>query len=937
MYIKLGNTKINYRTAAVDKYMILAEVVNSSMSYETPVVISNVSELNALFSKDFDDYIYLKRILESYRNVALYLFKPFSSIKSKAFIEDEGYIDYSSYEILEPYTIFTPTDEYITYFEEWKETPNMSISVFRNGDNYSEGICYKRLVGENWEEVINPDVVFKGEAVAEDKLDQFKTIKTSNNICIKLGEKVWVYSGVFGFVLESDLPQNMARIDDSVSLDNRSTLFIPEGDLIDYIHPEYLNKKGLGTFSYPDVPTISLENINPEEIRTGRKTLALRLSKVSENMSEGSLAFLDTNTKNCFYIFNADHPSITAGTTTLYQITSSTSTTALDEIKTKIDTSSYPGEKLTTFWDGEDLIICGKEFIDLGYNTFDNIKIEPDYEISQAILYKSLPNLNGVGFWSKTIGGTSEFDEAGIIKIQVDEIEDNQYSITISRYDYSETFQGSFIPEPGTERLDYLINKSSKLVHIKLLGSVESIKTGTFYMSRGKYTKQYSNRDWMNALKTMFDVDNERTKVDFLLIPNIQDYVAGLSIDSSHYSEYETILNYAKEGNFQALIQNRDSKYKYVEVNDVLDLADNFANDTIYHISNNTDNYFSAGEIKEINQTDKLLYNRDTAQMDENIRTVIFSEDCPPNCYIQIDEFSQNITGSDWATYFPDGFSLKFKNKSAHYQKIMAPKRTAGLVGDSLVQDFLLSPNESIVIQIEHKTVGVFKWNKIDYDYNSGYYLSNEDKELKEITDQKTIGEAIYGGDYIYNYNDDENRLIYFFRSIYTATYRVEYPGYCIFLDGILTGNYSGDVSSILYNPPVNNPYQLEPIESVLEKFRSNFLVFNGQKYYYKKYFEGNNKQSSIFLRFIIGKITREILKKKNLLIGEKILGKMRQLITDTLFEVENSFSLVKSIKILNFSPDTKNNTLNIELSTSTNSMLVDKDVILNITLNINK
>ena len=50
MYIRLGNTKINYRAANADKYMIFSEVVDSSLSYESPVIVNSISELNALFS-----------------------------------------------------------------------------------------------------------------------------------------------------------------------------------------------------------------------------------------------------------------------------------------------------------------------------------------------------------------------------------------------------------------------------------------------------------------------------------------------------------------------------------------------------------------------------------------------------------------------------------------------------------------------------------------------------------------------------------------------------------------------------------------------------------------------------------------------------------------------------------------------------------------------
>lgn len=948
MYIRLGNTKINYRAANADKYMIFSEVVDSSLSYESPVIVNSISELNALFSKDFKDYIYLKRVLESYGNVGLYLFKPFSPIKSKVALEQEGYIDYSRFTLIEPYDIFSPSTEYINYFTDWKNDSRMAIGVFNDEYDFSSGIHYEVLNNGVWENIDNPKVVFKGEPVVESKLYQFKTLRESDEICIKIDGELWVYCGSYGFVLETDLPQNIADLTNSKSLDNRSTLFIPNLDGIDYIHPEYVNKKGLGLFSYNNLPTIPLSKINTDRIREGRETLALRLSISSSNINcLGSLAFLDITdgVKKCISFSNDGNSiDLSPENNIKYSLISYSSSLILEDIKAQLD-QLYPN---CTFWDNDDLIICGRVMIDLGYNTFSGISVKPDYEISQGIIYKSLPSgTSGVGFWSKTIGGTSDLDEDGVIKIQIEDAGNEEFLVVISRYDYSETFQGKIIPTLGQDRLDNIINKYSKLLHMELINNAKDMNTGTFFMSKGKYVKDYSNEDWMNSLEMMFGIDNKNVNTDFLLIPNIQDYISSSSLnDSSYYKEYETILNYCKDGSFQALIQNRDSKYGFKEIEDISELADHSEN-TIYYVPENIEleEYLSNGITKTTENSIVLDFDRTNQEcyykegddvVDSKIRTVIFSKDCTSTIYVQVDHFLTSETGFDWSSYFPDGFTLCFKNESNFQQVVKAPKRIEQeTVGDSLVQEFILNPEEILVMQIVHKTTGVFHWVKVNYD--SGYYLSDENKNITKITDKNLIEDAVYGGDYAYNYlSDTDNRLVYFFRSIYTTTFEIEYPGYCVFLDGILTGNYSGSVNSIIYKPPVINPYEESSIEKVLEKYKSNYLVFNGQKYFYKKYFEGTDRNTSIFLRFIIGKITREFMKHKYSLIGERVLGKIRQAVTDLLLEIKNKFSIVEDIKLQSFEPDIKSSSLNIGISTSVKNLL-DKDVIINIILNLDK
>lgn len=1150
MFIRLGNTKINYRDAKPEKYMLFAEVVNSPLSYETPILVNSISELNALFSKDFDDYIYLKRLLETYGNIGLYLFKPFSPHKSQSVLESDEYLDYSGFTKIKPYDIFVPDKSYIGYLEEWKSNPDLVIEVFNDENDLGKGISYKKLVGDSWVTVDKPSsgLIFKGEPIVDKKLSEFKTLRDSDEVCIVLGDDVWVYCEGFGFVLESELPQNLAGVKDSESLDNRSTIFIPSTPEIDYIHPEYRTGKGLGVYSFSDLPDIPRTSINPERIREGYETLALRLH-VSEDLSSdnnGVFSFLrlGDNGTRVTYSFGTSPESAGISENETF-VTIGSTTNLIEEVENYFSGNQY----ITTFRDGSDLILCGR-LVDLGYNTFNGLSLEPDYNITQSIMYKSCENIPGIQAWSKTIGGTSELDDDGVIKVQIEHVENYEYLIIISRYDYTETFQGSIKNITGLDRLDYIVSKNSKLLYLKLTGNLEEIKTGEFYLSRGTYTKDYHKEDWMNSLKIMFSENSSKNiRADFLLIPNIQDYVPK-TIDKNYnyYKEYETILKYCRANCIQALIQNNPSENNFIEISEDPESV-NFEKGTVYYVpGEDVDDYLNEYNELSVNTGIHLRYNEKIQECSYNgstVRSVVFSENCSDqgvsyvepitldasneswctvnqktgavtfkenkgdiraviitanyikdgvtwkynhfavqkgktggnnldlgqefvytvqkssggmarlrsfnipgvgqasssnlvycsiegnkpewceidskgnvtftenqdeyprsvlvkarwkvedeyydwitiatqwgtrggtgeypqlsgvaSCYIPISnvggsgtprngwtfynsqynyssvdrktmtfELASNVSNPGWKDFFKDGYILQFRNLSKYQQIIRVPKRDATTIGnDCLIQEYVVSPGKSIVLKVSHPERKIFEWEKIQV--NSGYWILGENGELEKVHDTAVIDSAVNGGDFIYNYiKDNSSWLLYFYGSIYTRTYGIKYPGYCIFIDGLMTGNYSGSVDNILYNTPVENPYSPEPIEALLEKYRSNYLVFNGQKYYYKKYLESPNKNFSLFLRFIMGKVTRELFKKKSELIGEKTVGRIKQSVTDILGKIGNSFSIVDKIELANFSTDLENNTLNIEVLTAVKTLL-DKDIVLNITLNLNK
>ena len=96
MYIKLGSTKVNYISPQTDDFMILSEVVDSSLSYHRPVLVRTIEELDIWFGDSFTDRDYFLQLLES--GIVLYLYKPIQINPDKTFSD---YIDYSKYEIID--------------------------------------------------------------------------------------------------------------------------------------------------------------------------------------------------------------------------------------------------------------------------------------------------------------------------------------------------------------------------------------------------------------------------------------------------------------------------------------------------------------------------------------------------------------------------------------------------------------------------------------------------------------------------------------------------------------------------------------------------------------------------------------------------------------------------------------------------------------------
>ena len=97
MYIKLGSAVLNRIKQVPDDFIVLSQVVNSSMSYERPVIVRTIEELDIWFGREFDDYNYFCELIKA--GNSLYLSRPVSDQISTEGLVD--YIDYSEFDKIE--------------------------------------------------------------------------------------------------------------------------------------------------------------------------------------------------------------------------------------------------------------------------------------------------------------------------------------------------------------------------------------------------------------------------------------------------------------------------------------------------------------------------------------------------------------------------------------------------------------------------------------------------------------------------------------------------------------------------------------------------------------------------------------------------------------------------------------------------------------------
>lgn len=822
MFIRLGDTSVNYpNEERNDDFMIVAQVVSSRFSYEKPILVRSEQELDIWFSQDFPDRYMLIQLLN--KGVTLYLYRPISN----SIIKDDFYIDYSNFtELVFQNRIVSKSD--IDSLNELRaQTNRYKFSVV--DQDSKDSLKFFTWTDNDFCQVSNSSTLdelsFDVNLVISD-LEVLKTFMKSDNFKINVYDDFTEDSNFSSYILVSDqlinvreLPQNLNFV--STSLNNRDTLLVTYSDKdnrISFAYPSY--DELIKNFSFPeDVKEVNLEHYDDTRSFEGKQTFALKIVNKDKKSNEkyvGYFVAIDPKTNKRHIIHNGETPE------DCYDVVGKVLPEPLTTEEFISEVESYLEKLGYTILHNEDydVAITDHPITSTYYYKFKKLYVGPDFNESQNIISPIANKFASIGFWSKTIGYSGEDDR---IKVTIEELEsEGFYRVKISRYNYEEVYEGSIDPvkyKSSSSRLDNIISYRSKLVYCKLFDTDHSLRTGTYYLRRGKI-EAITRKSWITAVNAMFNSDIDNVYVDYFLIPDMYKYgtVMRSSVDKEgefnwFYREYLYLLGIARRVGCQFLIQNNNSPYRYIK----------------------------KFKLPEIQETGRI--------------------------YFIIEEEKQE-----------DGFV-----------------------------------SESV--------------KKI--------YLNG-----KPCRNNKILLWTITGNDYIFNYlGDIENRLVYFYKSITLPDVNKTVPGYYLYLLGLLDGNFSASSDKIIYPIISKNPYKdptkTSMLETRLSVHKSNYLSYNNLTYFYKNIQNGIIYDTTGWMRFAMGKISREIHKNKWEFLGTKTYN-VREKIENLLNEIKDHFSIFNSIKIVEYSESLVTNTLYLVLEVWVHG-LMDDIMTLNFTLNYNK
>jgi hypothetical protein len=613
MYLNLGKVKKKYEAESIDDFMIFSEIPNSQLSYEKPILVRTIDELNIWFGKDFDDRDYLEELISN--NATLYLYKP---IKNDSFIVKD-YINLDDYLIDEGIYAYSgslpavgnPDYKYWVGFPRNEERP----------EGVEEG-CWYVYINDNW------------------------------------------YS-------EKNLPQNIDN--QSSSLNNRDTLLITipnEEEKLNYSHPEFrIDETELGVYSrdynlsWDDERVFDI-NLNKQEI------LAMNLNYTEEILTEGDFVIIVSMIKDRDRNINKDDRC-------LFYCSKPPKQSEYDNLGKYYD--KIIGEVSTI----EEL---KQAYESLGYEVSDNLIYSSYpftfnylYQLTDGSLSPSFGDTNNImtkyidekdircaEFWSRTIGRDKDLnDDESIINLKIEYISDYTYRITVSRYNYEEVFEGPIkTTELGEERLDFIINKESKLIYCTFVNILEGLKTGEFTLRRAELEEQDEDMYW-KSLEVMFDLDKDNVFPDYFLVPDKLKYIKQFKNNDTNYCEdYIKLLNYATTYNFQVLIEN-----DVYTVEDVNEFPDNYRKYVIYKKTVEGESYYKLeGKFLSIQEAENIIeHNGDFVYnyLDDKenrliyfYKPIIINRYKRPGYYLYLYGLLRNIYAIDekYVLYYPPNY-----------------------------------------------------------------------------------------------------------------------------------------------------------------------------------------------------------------------------------------------------------------------------------------
>ena len=760
------------------------------------------------------------------------------------------------------------------------------------------------------------------------------------------------------------------------------------------------NDNHLGVFSDSyDInfsKSISVDRDTIEKINLGYKTMAIKIKYISEELDDGyiiiknilpSTISLDSGKNICIY--SGNKPSLSA---TYFDDQIQIST--VSELIYEFSELGYYTKKIR---DSEYLVYASYIFDFTEFYTYKNIILENSFNDTHNILTKYLENNKEIEFYSKTIGSNyknSENNKDSLISVNIENIEYERYRITIRRYDYTEIFEGSLFSEIDNERLDNIINKNSKLVvcnftglknyikPIKYRGLIEDtnlesddfslhFKTKNIYCyipQTGEIGYKYfeCKDEYGNEVWKVWDASSDIVPSWKIISPD----------DLNFYDLENKMLDFP---NIDSLPVEGNSDYRYY-VNDqekwytwkdnewvvfdtgivvgseyTIDIRrlgyEKFA---IYIVAGNLSEAYIGNLYnltEEINRDSEILDRFKFKGLCNTLREGIYylrrgeNEEQTRDMYIKslgclFDTQIENI----WPDFFLVPDIKKYINKLGETENYYNEYKNIFLEhAKNFNCQFLIQNNES-----EYKILEVKDLSNIE-EKNSNIIYTDKERtfykiyipeidDFEDFTDREAIEISENGGDFIYNYTKDtSNYLVYFFKPL--TVFEYPRPAYYVFLRGVLNNIYSVEETEVNYDSPLeSDPYELDKdvISELLEKYKSNFLINNNHIFYYKKYFNGPKYYSTVWMRFVLGKIYRELHKNRWTYLALKSSGIIETNIKTTLWKIKNRFSIVKFINIVEFKPNLSKNYLEIKIDTYV-SDLINNNMTLDITVNYNE
>lgn len=792
MYIELGSTKINYKKSTGSNFIILSQVVNSALSYEKPVIVNNIQDFDIWFGRDFSDRDYLIELLSM--GISLYLYKPISPEVDNLGIED--YINLSRYSRFK---------KEITYFE-------LSSTNFKK----EEGVIYSVIIDNS-----------------------------------KTEDYIWHDNELLQV---SDLPQNLIY-NNSNSLSNRDTLAIFETEDKEYIYlsPTYitnLSNNEFGSFRKIEDKDINIDNLDYKDLSKNKQTCIYNISidehKLFETIDD-ELNYLVINNK--LYGFCSGENFSNKVEKEWLAVQENIGSENCEVIINAKDIDDilrcFPEDSI----ENNKYILKGLEKVKHYYN-ISGFSLEPDFNYTNEIVYSKLISNNNyknkINFISKTIG-TGGID--GNIEVKIEKPTSDIYRIIISRFGYTEIFEGKLIGDKDNTSLEELVNIESKLVYCEIIDR-KDLPIGDWTL-RGGYTEIINGSMYVKSLNSLSNPP-EPIYFDYLLIPDIDRFPKDKDITGNYYSIYTDLIQLSKNLGCQILIQNNLGNITIADFK----INNKFISKYTVDIK---DELHNVGEEYTIVTTELDIYN--------------------------------------------DSFSTSEKNL------IISDKNS-----------------DAFIFQNNLKLIGPY------------VYLDDVDKN-----------HLVKHGNYQYNYIDDsENRLIYFYGSIYI--YGNERPGYYLYLMNLLLDtSYSATSDKITYNTPIQEYYtslfnkdvkneltksQLIIVKE-LDRMKCNYLLSNNHIYYYEKYQNGNSYTTTGWMRFCIEKIKRELIKNKWLILDNRDYSNIEKSIKQILDRIKNNFSIIKDISLADLEISYKDKKIDIKID-STVSDLVNNDIRIDVTLNYN-